>query len=336
MGSVDMKCKKCGADLKETDKICLNCGTLVSSDVDELYDEINREDDEEQEDSEYENELDQLLNSYNTTTKEEKKKKEKEEDAPDYSEFDELNENKEEKVRKTTYNSKSNSDYEEDYSNPYDDELEVQDDYSYSDDDIIFDDNSGNNYDGKITNFSLKKIPFKLVLVLVGVVLLIIIIILIYKFVGGSRDKSAEYNSDSSKKDTTETSKYSLTDNPNYIKGKTWVCGDSLANGSLTNDRNSYFQYDFHTNGSYAMKYLEREGAAETGTYTVSLEQITDTTYVYKVSLVANLDSGYKTKYYVTFTTNADGNTSKYKFNSNNSVCEEKDYFNNKVMKGEH
>ena len=89
-----MKCKKCGASLRETDAICLNCGTLVGNDNvsdNDLYDDINTDEedfsDSDSDDASYNKELDDLLNSYSIEDKN------KNNDIPDYSSFNAFEEN---------------------------------------------------------------------------------------------------------------------------------------------------------------------------------------------------------------------------------------------------
>lgn len=188
--------------------------------------------------------------------------------------------------------------------------------------DVVFDD--GESQGKSITDI----IPFKTLFIIAAIILFIILGVLIYKVVS-NKPKSTSFDSDI-KKDTEDKSKYSLTQNPNYIKDKTWVCGGARSDGSLGNDYSTYFQYDFYKNKSYATKSIQRDDDYEDGTYSVSLEEITDTGYVYKVTLVANLDGGYKTKYFFTLTTNKDGTKGTYKINGNTYACEEMDYFNNK------
>ncbi len=188
--------------------------------------------------------------------------------------------------------------------------------------DVVFDD--GDTEGKNITDI----IPFKTIFIIAAVILFVILAVLVYKVVT-NKHKSTSFDSDVNKQ-TSEESKYSLTKNPNYIKDKTWVCGGAKSDGSLGNDYSTYFQYDFYKNNTYATKSIQRDDDYEDGSYAVSLEEITDTGYVYKVTLVANLDGGYKTKYFFTLTTNKDGTKGTYKINSNTYACEEMDYFNNK------
>ena len=188
--------------------------------------------------------------------------------------------------------------------------------------DVVFDD--GETEGKTVTDL----IPFKTLFIIAAVILFIILGVLVYK-VFINKPKSTSFDSDI-KKDVEDKSKYSLTENPNYIKDKTWVCGGAKSDGSLGNDYSTYFQYDFYKNKSYATKSIQRDDDYEDGTYSVSLEEITDTGYVYKVTLVANLDGGYKTKYFFTLATNKDGTKGTYKINGSTYACEEMDYFNNK------
>ena len=188
--------------------------------------------------------------------------------------------------------------------------------------DVVFDDGETN---GKTI---MDIIPFKTIFIIAAVILFIILAVLVYKVVT-NKPKSTTFDSDVTK-ETGEKSKYSLTTNPNYIKDKTWVCGGAKSDGSLGSDYSTYFQYDFYKNKTYATKSIQRDDDYEDGTYSVSLEEITDTGYVYKVTLVANLDGGYKTKYFFTLTTNKEGTKGTYKINGSTYACEEMDYFNNK------
>ena len=188
--------------------------------------------------------------------------------------------------------------------------------------DVVFDDG---NADKKSI---LDIIPFKTIFIIAAIILVVIIGILIYRIVT-TKPKSTEFESHE-KEETEEKSKYSLTQNPNYILDKTWVCGGARSDGSLGNDYSTYFQYDFYKNGSYATKSVQRDDDYEDGSYSVSLEEISDDGYLYKVTLIANLNGGYKTKYFFTLKTNKEGTKATYKINSSTYACEEMDYFNNK------
>ena len=307
-----MKCKNCGAELRKSDKVCLNCGELVSSTEDDLYNDINIDEEDEYQDGEtYNKELVDLLNSYeqdknnNTNINNTSNN-----DYNNYSDFDESND-------------KSDNNELDDYS--LDNLVEFTDNYDNNDSE--FDEYSINNIDGD-NKKSISIIPFKLVFIISIVVLLVIIILLGYKYIVSKKEKDTTV--EIKPNDEEITSKYSLTENPNYINNKTWVCGERLEDGSLTTDSSTYFQYDFNTDKSYARQFLTREDTYESGTYGLSLEEITDTTYTYKLTMIANLSGGYKTRYTFTLITNKEGTKATYKYNSTIFSCEEMDYYNNK------
>lgn len=329
-----MKCKRCGAQLRETDRICLNCGALVSSEEKDLYDEINNDEDDlsledENDEKGYSEELDALLNSYRNENKISS--------VPDYSSFDNAN-SKNEVNDFSSFKEDSISSYNNTFNNPAA-KNEIHDKDFDMEDLVKFSDNSGNDYDddvdfsNKRKDIKLNSISLKLVFIIVGVVLLVIVLLLAVRFFITNKKHSEEYSIDKGKNEVEVKSKYSLTENPNYIKGKTWVCGSTLDNGELSGDTSTYFQYDFNNDGTYAMQYLNKENTYENGTYQVSLEEITDSQYVYKLTMIAYLNGGYKTRYNFVLTTNKEGNKGKHKLNNSLSSCEEMNFFNSKVKK---
>ncbi len=330
-----MKCKRCGAQLRETDRICLNCGALVSSEENDLYDEINTDDEDlsiedENDDKVYSEELDALLNSYRNENNSSS--------IPDYSSFETSNNKKNETNDFSSFKEDSISSYNNTFNNPA-----VKNESSNSEfdmDDLVkLSDNSNNDYyeDVDFTNkrkdIKLNSISIKLVFIIVGVVLLVIVLLLIVRFFITNKKHSEEFSIDKGKGEEEVKSKYSLVENPNYIKGKTWVCGSQLSNGELSGDTSTYFQYDFNDDGSYAMQYLNKENTYENGTYQISLEEITESQYVYKLTMIAYLNGGYKTRYNFVITTNKEGNKATHKLNNSISSCEEMNYFNNKARR---
>ncbi len=315
-----MFCKKCGAKLKDTDKICLNCGSLVSETVNDLYADINKDEDDDidqfsddsDSDTEYNAELEDLLNSY------------KKEDGPDYSAF-KSNENSKEKNKSNNFN-KDKSDMQE-YT--IDDLISIKDDDSYNKDYTDFtivDDNEKKKRKFNFNNISI--IPFKIIFAIGIIVMVIMLGILGYKYYKSNDGEELEYEID--RDNPVVPSKYSLKTNPNYINGKTWVCGSSKEDGSLSDDIDTYFQYDFNKNNTYAMQYLNKKESYENGTFSVSLDDISNNMYTYKLTMVANLEGGYKTRYTFTLVTNKEGTKGTYRLNSSVYSCEEMEYFNNK------
>ncbi len=282
------KCKNCGAELKETDKICLNCGRLVS--YDDLYDEINFEDESSSQDDDLNKELDDLLDSYNIN--------DNKEDLAVNNEEDELEED-------PTTNNFEYEDYTED-------------------DNIDLDD------EDKDTNklFNLNELPFKKIIIIAGAVLIVLGGIFGFKFLFGKTTNEADYQINND--ELQNKSKYSLTKNPNYIKNYTWVCGESLEDGSLTNNMDTYFQFDFNKNGTYARQFVKDKNTYEDGKYSVSLEDISNDQYTYKIIMIANISGGYQTRYTFTLTTNKEGTKAVYKYNTDISSCEEMNYYNSK------
>lgn len=361
-----MKCRKCNAELRDTDKICLNCGTLVKSSSEDLYADINVDDEDEdvfdeESENKYSNELDQLLNSYH----QDQQSVNMTSDFPDYSSFAELNENKD-----LIKNEKATKD--ESFDNSLSNNTSIEDTSSeelpeYTIDNLVTltstkkknnkkeekpkvkqtkeiktkvkKENTKKVSQKKITNksftttrsdFSLSLIPFKVIFIIALVILLVLLSIFVYKLLNGNIKKvKHEIKND----ETLITSKYSLTENPNYINGRTWVCGDADSNGELTLDTKSYFQYDFNLDNTYATEVLNSPDTLEYGRYGVSLEEISDNKYTYKVTLIATLDNSYKTRYSFTLVTNKEGTKGTYKLNGKTSVCEEMEYYNSKVKK---
>lgn len=343
-----MKCKRCGSQLKETDKICLNCGALVSNSENDLYDDINVDDEDESylddsdSDSNYNKELEDLLNSY----RKEDKTKNDSSSFPDYSNFNSVNDNKVNHNFNTNFSETSENYYNNNFNNPSistgaNKDIEMED---YTVDDLISisDDNTYNSYDEYSTNnknnsknkekkklnINLNFIPFKAIFIIAIVVFVVILGMLGYKYLDSKSSGTVDYEID--KNENKVTSKYSLKTNPNYIEGKTWVCGSSLEDGSLSNDVDTYFQYDFNKKNKYEMQFLNKSDTYENGTYGISLEDISNDHYTYKLTMLANLDGGYKTRYTFTLITNKEGTKATYKLNSTQSSCEEMEYFNNK------
>ena len=324
-----MKCKRCGTELRETDKICLNCGALVSTSTNDLYDDINKEDDDdvftdEAEDESYNKELEDLLNSYQDKNKDDIN------EIPDYSTFDDFDVTRENHNLGTNFNDNSVNNYNNNFNNPsvstgstglddykLDDVIELNDDK----DDYV-------SYKKEKKKFQISVIPFKIIFIIVAVVLVVIVGLLIFKFVSSKKATETEYEINNGDKEN--TSKYSLQSNPNYITNKTWVCGTPLEDGSLTTDSSSYFQYDFNKDGTYATQIYNKPDTYESGKYSVSLEDISNDQYTYKLTMTANLNGGYKTRYTFTLITNKEGTKATYKLNSNVSSCEEMNYFNTK------
>ena len=349
-----MKCRKCGNELSDIDTICLNCGTLVNRSANDLYDDINRDDEdektddyEETKDLEYSDELDQLLNSYTpekTINDDEDIKNEDDdddsnnflidEDDDSNSEYDtdsnddyyvneESNQNNDEN---TYYNNDNDSYYDlSGYTNNELDDYDVRDLVKLND--------SNNNEDVykdlDEKKFKIPDITFKVVFIIAAIVLVVIGVLLAYKFIKNNNGETS-YKIDK-KDELTVESKYSLSKYPNFIEGKSWICGDASSDGSLTSDRTSYFQYDFHTDSTYLTKVFRYDDSIESGNYSVSLEDIANDQYTYKITAVADLAGGYKTKYSFTIITNKQGTTATYKINSSLSACEELNYYNSKL-----
>lgn len=329
-----MKCKKCGSDLRVTDTICLNCGSLVSNSVNDLYDDINTDEEDDlsdlDNDSAYNKELDELLNSYHTDDNSSG-------EIPDYSNFDSFRDDNIDDA----YDEDSvilNEDNNNDFLNGRVDEnitigSDGLDDYTI--DNLIDFVDTGNSYnyeknsqkESKKLNISI--VPFKVVFAIALVVLLVILGVFGYRYFSSKKSEKVDY--EINKEDTNVTSKYSLTSNPNYIKDHTWVCG-TIVDGKLTTDRTSYFQYDFNKDGSYARQFLNRPDTYEDGKYGVSLEDVSNDRYLYKLYMIANLDGGYKTKYTFTLNVNKDGTTAIYKYNSTEFACEEMNFYNSKFQ----
>ena len=329
-----MKCKKCGASLKDTDSICLNCGTLVGNEDSDLYDDINTDEDDfsdsdSDNDASYNKELDDLLNSYNIEDKN------KGNDIPDYSSFNSLEEQtiipEEPEEQPKEFDSSSFFNGREDENiTTGGDGLE-----DYTIDNLIDFRDTGSSYaydsvDEKKEKkkISISIIPFKVVFIIAVVVLLLLLCVLGYKFLSGFKQEKVDYEID--KDNNKVTSKLSLKTNPNYIEDHTWVCG-TMVNGELTLDRSTYFQYDFNKKNRYARQFLDRPDTYENGTYGVSLEDNSNDRYLYKLYMIANLDGGYKTKYTFTLNVNKEGTKAIYKYNSAEFACEEMNYYNSKI-----
>lgn len=333
-----MKCRKCGASLRDIDSICLNCGTLVGNNNDnDLYDDINTDEDDfsdsdSDNDSSYNKELDDLLNSYNMEDKN------KDNEIPDYSSFNSFGDEdttiKEDKVDEPIVldqNSFFNGVEDENISTGGD----GLDDYTI--DNLIDFRDTGSSYaydnkkqkkEKKKFEFNISIIPFKVIFIIAAVVLVILLCVLGYKFLSGFKSEKVDYEIDKDREKV--TSKLSLKSNPNYIDNRTWVCG-TMVNGELTTDRSTYFQYDFNKNNRYARQFLDRPDTYENGTYGVSLEDNSNDRYLYKLYIIANLDGGYKTKYTFTLNVNKDGTKAIYKYNSAEFACEEMNYYNSKI-----
>ena len=328
-----MKCKKCGAPLKDTDAICLSCGTLVGNDVNDLYDDINTDeedfnDSDSDNDSAYNKELDDLLNSYNIEDKN------KNSDIPDYSSFNSFEENNtsEEDDQIVIDNNPFFNSVEDENVSTGGDGLE-----DYTIDNLIDFRDTGSSYaydnkkekkEKKKFELNLSVIPFKVVFIVALVVLIIILCIFGYKFLSGFKSEKVDYEID--KDNNKVTSKLSLKTNPNYIENHTWVCG-TMVNGELTTDRTTYFQYDFNKKSRYARQFLDRPDTYEDGTYGISLEDNSNDRYLYKLYMIANLDGGYKTKYTFTLNVNKEGTKAIYKYNSAEFACEEMNFYNSKI-----
>ena len=328
-----MKCKKCGAPLKDTDAICLSCGTLVGNDDNDLYDEINTDEDDfndsdSDNDSAYNKELDDLLNSYNIEDKN------KNNEIPDYSSFNSFEDNNttEEEDQIVIDNNPFFNGVEDENVSTGGDGLE-----DYTIDNLIDFRDTGSSYaydnkkekkEKKKFELNLSVIPFKVVFIVALVVLIIILCIFGYKFLSGFKSEKVDYEID--KDNNQVTSKLSLKTNPNYIENHTWVCG-TMVNGELTLDRSTYFQYDFNKKNRYARQFLDRPDTYEDGTYGVSLEDNSNDRYLYKLYMIANLDGGYKTKYTFTLNVNKEGTKAIYKYNSAEFACEEMNFYNSKI-----
>lgn len=350
-----MKCRKCNAELRDTDKICINCGTLVKNTIDDLYDDINideEKDNEIKENKKYSNELDELLNSYHDNQNSVNMTS----DYPDYSSFAELNENKGQEDEEEKYEATSKDTID----NYYQENSDSKDDDDFNVDSLVtITDTNSKEYKKeekkkaqeekkkakekkeKVTvkkaftttrsDFSFTLIPFKVVFIIAAVILFVLLAIVIYKvFINNGQDVDHEIKND----ETLIKSKYSLEDNPNYILGRTWICGNSNENGTLDySDTTSYFQYDFNSDSTYANNIYKNPDIIENGRYGVSLEEINDNNYVYKVTLIANLDNSYKTRYSIYLTTSKDGKTATFKNGGKTAVCEEMNSYNSKVKK---
>ncbi len=344
-----MKCKKCGADLSENDKICLNCGFVVGSSVNDLYDDINTSDDEDdyvddsENDSAYNKELDDLLNSYKKDDKKKKKELVEENIVPDYSSFKNINDTKTNHNMNTDYSDNSINNYNNNFNNASIstsnndsgiDNLSINELVSFTDSSSKNTMNSNSSYDEDEDDYKEKKklnisiVPFKIVFFIALIVLIIVLCLFGYKYYKSRKSETVDY--EINKNDGVSASKYSLTNNPNYISGKTWVCGSSLDDGNLSNDSSTYFQYDFNEDKSYATQYYNKPDTYESGTYSISLEEIGDNTYTYKMTMIARLNDGYKTRYIFTLVTNKEGTKGTYKMNSKVYSCEEMNYHNNK------
>lgn len=328
-----MKCRKCGAPLRDTDAICLNCGTLVSNtDDNDLYDNIDSSEavfsEASSNNGSSNNELNDLLNSYS---------KNKDSEIPDYSIFNDIEKNSEYEsnnddelvLDKSAFmnisdnnNAFNESNGSEDYTiNNLIDFKDTGSSYSY-------DNQNEPEKEKKKFELNISIVPFKVIFIIALVVFIIICIVFGYKFLSSMKSEKVDYeiNKDNEK----VTSKLSLTTNPNYINNRTWVCG-TMENGELTADRTSYFQYDFNKNSTYARQFLNRPDTYEDGTYGVSLEDNSNDRYLYKLYMIANLDGGYKTKYTFTLNVNKDGTKAIYKYNSTEFACEEMNFYNKKI-----
>lgn len=314
-----MKCKKCGSDLRETDTICLNCGALVTNSDNDLYDDINIDDDDDFNDSDndaaYNKELDDLLNSYRMEDKKLEVKKSK--DKKILNLFDRFKKNKsdkEENIEDT--DSKNNID-----------EYTIDNLGGFIDENTTFEEFNESPKEKKKFELNISIVPFKVVFVIAAVVLIVVCCVFGYKYFSSKKTHKVDYEINKDVMDV--TSKYSLTTNPNYITNHTWVCG-TMVNGVLSPDRNTYFQYDFNKKNEYARQFLNRPDTYEDGEYAISLEDVSNDRYVYKLYMLANLDGGYKTKYIFTLNVSKDGTTAIYKYNSTVFACEEMNYYNSK------
>lgn len=392
-----MKCKKCGNELRETDKICLNCGTLINMPVKDLYDDINKDDDDILDDMEtddlddandlkYSQELDALLNSYSPDTKEKNRKvtlEDNNDSGPNYSLFNELNENDDYRNRKNTmpFKETDNNKYYDDSDNSYNnsnnlkekhnkfirDEFEERDNNLINDNyipnydsyntnnsmstqldhydvkDLIKLTDNENNYNENVQfvkqkrNFHIGNITFKVVFIVASIILLIILLLLGYKFIKSNLPKVGGFNIGREEDNNVVESKYNLEEYPNYIAGHSWICGAAESDWSLTADTSTYRQYDFGTKGTYLtreFKTLEDSTnnstyVLDSGTYGLSLDDISNDLYTYKITSIANLPGGYKTQYTYTIVTNKEGTKALYKINSNVLACEELSYYKN-------
>ena len=335
-----MKCKKCGASLRETDAICLNCGTLVGNDNvsdNDLYDDINTDEedfsDSDSDDASYNKELDDLLNSYSIEDKN------KNNDIPDYSSFNAFEENNTINNDDTDTQDQIILDQNPFFNGNEDSNISTGNDGvdDYTIDNLIDFRDTGSSYaydnkkekkEKKKFELNLSIVPFKVIFIIALIVLVIILGVFGYKFLSSMKSEKVDYEID---KDSDKvTSKLSLKSNPNYIDNRTWVCG-AMVNGELTTDRSTYFQYDFNKNNRYARQFLDRPDTYEDGTYGVSLEDNSNDRYLYKLYMIANLDGGYKTKYTFTLNVNKDGTKAIYKYNSAEFACEEMNFYNSKI-----
>ena len=274
---------------------------------------------------------DKKKNKKEKESKEKEKEKEKQPEAPDYSSFGDYEEEDDLSIEDTS-ESDLNLDKEEvGETNIVDSSFE--DDNSLDNGtEMTFD--SLNNYDDKPVkkkkSRSVNKDSFRIVPYIMLGVLVVIVLVLGFKVISSMLGKSSTFNKDP--EGLKVKSKYDLKTNPNYITGKTWVCGDPDDNFELSQDVNTFFQYDFDADNTYAVQYFTNRDVYEDGQYGISLEEIADDNYTYKITVIASLNAGYKTRYNFYIITNKEGTKATYKMNDTKYPCEEMNYYNSKIL----
>ncbi len=331
------KCNRCGIELGENDVVCLNCGALVSATtgIDKDKNEEKDQNSDSFDNSDIVNSAnvdDNLFNNSNnsSTTNDgfdinfdafDDVNSTFDTSGVDFDKFEAISslEEDEEKVNLVDF-----KDEEYDSSNVVDssgdiDKLAVAD----NDDQSGAADSDNKTQKSKINSEIILKYVFFVVLI----VFIVLLIAVAYKYF--SSKNYGKIPGEVDQKELNVESKYSLTENPNYITDKSWICGSSK-NDDLSNDSSTYFQYDFYSDGRYVTQHHKQRETYEDGKYALSLDDISNDKYTYKITIIANLSSGYKKKYEFTLVTNKDGTKATYIGDNGTYACQEMDYYNNR------